>query len=235
MMLIRYIMLFFIYSIIGFFVETIFCWIKTKKIMDRGFLIGPYLPIYGFGALISIIYLTQYKENIFTVFLLGMIICSTLEYVTSFIMEKMFKARWWDYTNKPFNLNGRICGENSLLFGIASVLVIYLSEPLFDKLLNKINTTLLFFITIILAIILVIDLIMSFNVITKVRKTITNLEIRKDSTNEISKLVKETIINNNKFLQKRLLSAFPDIKININKIKENLEKDIKELINKENH
>ena len=232
MIFIKYFILFFVYSIIGFFAETIFCLIKTKKLMDRGFLIGPYLPIYGFGALISIVYLTQYKDNIFTVFLLGVILCSILEYITSYIMEKLFKARWWDYSNKAFNLNGRICGENSLLFGMGAVAVIYLSQPLLDSLLNRIEPNVLIITSIILLIVLLVDLITSFNVITKVRKTITNLEVRKDSTNEISKLVKETIINNNKFLQKRLVSAFPDIKININKIKKTLEKDIKEMLKK---
>ena len=112
--------------------ETIFVGIQKKRIVDRGFLIGPYCPIYGVGALVMIFYLTQYKDNILTVFILGVVICSLLEYFTSYVMEKLFKTRWWDYSNNKFNLNGRICGFNSLLFGIAGVLVIYFVQSSLD-------------------------------------------------------------------------------------------------------
>ena len=127
-----YLFYFIIYSIIGWIVETSYVYISTKKFVDRGFLVGPYCPIYGSGAVLMILYLTQYKDNILTVFILSTVICSILEYLTSYIMEVLFKTRWWDYSTQKFNLNGRICGKNSLLFGLAGILVIYIIHPVIN-------------------------------------------------------------------------------------------------------
>ena len=78
--ILTYFLYFIIYSIIGWFIETIFVMYQTKKFVDRGFLIGPYIPIYGVGSILMILYLTQYKDNVVTVFLLAVILCSILEY-----------------------------------------------------------------------------------------------------------------------------------------------------------
>ncbi len=205
-----YFAIFFIYSIIGWIVESSYVSIKAKKAVDRGFLIGPYCPIYGYGSLAMILYLEQYKDNFITVFLLGVIICSVLEYFTSYIMEKLFKTRWWDYSDKKFNLNGRVCGENALLFGLGGVIIIYITQPLVNIILSKINHTFLLVATIICFIIFVTDTIVSLCIMNRFKKTITSLNLKKDSTQDFTRMVKETINNNNKILQKRLLSAFPN-------------------------
>ena len=228
-----YFFLFFIYSIIGWITETTYIAIKYKKWVDRGFLIGPYCPIYGIGSVVIIFYLTQYKENFLTVFILGMFICSALEYFTSYIMEKLFKARWWDYSDRKFNLNGRICGFNSLLFGIGSIAIIYIFQPILELLLLITNSKILFIINITSLIIFAIDTIISFNVAKKFEKTVLNLNIKKDSTIEFSKLVRETIKNNNKILQKRLFCAFPNIDFQkIIELKKELQDDIKDFLRK---
>ena len=235
---------FILYSIIGWIIESTFVFLGTKKWVDRGFLIGPYLPIYGCGSILMILYLTQYKDNIITVFILGVVVCSILEYITSYVMEKLFKTRWWDYSNNKFNLNGRICGKNCLLFGVLGVLLIYIIHPLLTNIVNKIPINILNIITIIIFTIFIIDNIISFNVCTKFKKTLPNLDLKKDSTKEFTKTVKETLYNNHKILERRLIKAFPDI-IKIiekknelkaetkEKIKE-LEKDIKDLLKKDN-
>ena len=221
---------FFIYSIIGWIIESIYVSIKEKKFVDRGFLIGPYCPIYGLGALGMILYLEQYKNNIITVFFLSVIICSILEYITSYIMEKIFNARWWDYSKENFNLNGRICGKNSILFGIGGVIVIYIAHPFIKNILLSINPKILLIISIISLLIFLTDTIISFNIVNKLKNTITSIEPKKDTTQEFSKLIKETLIKRNKILQKRLFSAFPniDLKSLIPK-----RKDIKDFLKKE--
>lgn len=233
-----------LYSIIGWIIESTFVFLGTKKWVDRGFLIGPYLPIYGWGSILMILYLTQYKDNIITVFILGVVVCSILEYITSYVMEKLFKTRWWDYSNKKFNLNGRICGKNCLLFGILGVLLIYIIHPIISKLITNIPLNILNIIALITLIIFIIDNIISFNVCSKFKKALTSLDLKKDSTKEFTKAVKETLYNNQKILERRLIKAFPDI-IKIiekknelkaetkEKIKE-LEKDIKDLLKKDN-
>lgn len=223
---------FFIYSVIGWIIETTLVSVRNKKFIDRGFLIGPYCPIYGYGAILMILYLTQYKDNILTVFLLGTVICSVLEYLTSYIMEILFKTRWWDYSGHKFNLNGRICGQNSILFGLGGIVVIYLTQPFLTNILSKIPINIFRAITVFFLIIYIIDSIISLNIITKFKKTLTNLDLKKDSTIEFTKMVKETINNNQRVFQKRLLNAFPNINFDkLINIKEEIKEDIKDLLN----
>lgn len=232
---------FFIYSILGWAIETTLVMYKTKKFVDRGFLIGPYIPIYGFGSILMILYLTQYKDNIITVFLLGVIICSILEYLTSYIMEVLFKTRWWDYSNEKFNLNGRICGKNCLLFGLGGIIIIYLIQPILEKIIKLIPNIIFIPLTIILISIFIIDLIISLNVINKFKNTLSDKDLKKDSTIEFSNAVGEFLTNNHKVLEKRLYQAFPNINLDKfieikNDIKEELEEfkdDLKDLIKKD--
>lgn len=214
-----YFLIFFIYSVLGWIMESTYVSIGQKKFVNRGFLIGPYCPIYGYGSLIMIIYLEQYKDNILTVFILGIAICSFLEYITSYLMEKIFKARWWDYSDRKFNLNGRVCGKNALLFGLGGLIVIYLVHPIIGTLISKLNNYLILILSIIFFVIYIIDTIVSFNIVNKLKKNLSNVEVRKDSTQELKNLVSE-IINNNinnktniNIFQKRIINAFPDFDI----------------------
>ena len=232
-----YFLIFYIYSVLGWIMESTYVSIKQKKFVDRGFLIGPYCPIYGWGSLTIILYLEQYKNNFITVFILGVVICAFLEYITSYIMEKIFKARWWDYSDKKFNLNGRICGENAILFGIGGLLIIYIIEPIIDNYISKINIFCLSLLSIIFFIIFIIDTIVSFKIVNKLKENLGNIEIKRDSTQEMKTLITD-ILNNNfhgqkiikNIFQRRIIKAFPnfDIKkfitINNDKVK-----NIKEL------
>ena len=97
--------LFIIYSFIGWLMEVTNCLWEKHRFINRGFLIGPICPIYGVGSVLLITLLTRYSDNLLRLFLHAIIICSLLEYFTSFIMEKIFHARWWDYSKKKYNLN----------------------------------------------------------------------------------------------------------------------------------
>ena len=101
-----YFLLFLIYSTCGWLVETIGEVFKSGKLVNRGFLIGPYCPIYGYGVLLITLLLSKYKNDILLTFILAMVICGVLEYLTSYFMEKIFHARWWDYKRMRFNING---------------------------------------------------------------------------------------------------------------------------------
>lgn len=210
-----YFIIFFAYSVIGWIVESTFVSLQAKPIhfINRGFLIGPYCPIYGYGSLGMILYLEQYKDNIVTVFLLSVVICSVLEYFTSYIMEKLFKTRLWDYSEKKFNLNGRICGENAILFGLGGVAIIYISHPILNEILNQLSKNAITIIGIILFIILMIDTAISFNIMNRFKKTISNIETKKDSTTEFKKMVSDKMKEGHKVFQNRLLNAFPHIDV----------------------
>lgn len=96
---------FIIYSVLGWICEVIYCFALDNKLTNRGFLEGPYCPIYGIGGLIVVYFLLPVKTMPIAVFLLGMILSSILEYITSYVLEKLFSARWWDYSNHRFNIN----------------------------------------------------------------------------------------------------------------------------------
>lgn len=216
-----YFILFLIYSFIGWSIEVANSLIIEKKFVNRGFMLGPYCPIYGFSAIIMIFYLERYVDNILTVFFLAVVVCSIMEYIVSYIMEKLFNARWWDYSTRKFNINGRVCLTNAFLFGLLGVLLVYLINPVLRNLLLKANTTFLTIISIILLIGFLTDFIISMNVTYKLKNTVR--KIKKDSTEEISTKVKEII--ESKLLNRRILKAFPDFK-------ENITKELRELKNK---
>lgn len=206
-----YFIIFFIYSVVGWLIEVIISSIDSKQISNRGFLIGPYCPIYGFGALILSISLTQYKSDLVVLFCTSMVFCSVLEYFTSWIMEKLFHARWWDYSKMKFNVEGRICLTNSIYFGILGVLLVRFISPFFMHTLSIIEHNLLIGITMPFLLLFLIDICLSFFIINRLTAAINKIR-KEDSTIEITTKVKE-VLKNQTFLIKRLIKAFPNIKI----------------------
>lgn len=203
-------LLFIIYSFIGWLIEMTYVSIKSKKIYNRGFLIGPYCPIYGVSALLMILLLSKYKNDFVILFLVGIVISSFLEYITSYLMEKIFKARWWDYSNKPFNIDGRVCLINSLLFGILCILLVVFINPFIVNSLNKIPSSFINIIASILMVLFIIDFTISFKIIFNIKKSTYN--IRHDYTSEISDKVRETLMKKSKSFN-RILKAFPNFRI----------------------
>src|SRR5574344_283707 len=116
--LMRLFLVFLIYAICGWIIEVIAFKVENHKLVNRGFLFGTYCPITGIGCILCIFLLNKFKSYPLVVFLLGMILTSGLEYLTSYIMEKVFHARWWDYSKAKFNINGRVKLINSIAFGI---------------------------------------------------------------------------------------------------------------------
>ena len=206
----KYFILFMIYSVAGWCVEEITCSINEKKIVDRGFLIGPLCPIYGFGGTGITIFLTKFIDSPITVFCMGVILCAVLEYFTSYIMEKIFNARWWDYSNDNLNLNGRICIRTLIPFGLFGMLVIYVFNPFLYDIIENISIAELQILTNSLATILILDFIISMAVVSGVTskaKTISK-ENPKDNTDEITAKVKEQLRET--FAGNRLVNAYPD-------------------------
>ena len=139
---------FIIYSFIGYIVETIFALINYNVLESRkSFLYGPFCGIYGLGAVILIIVLRYYKKNNYTLFLGGFLTGSIIEYFVSLIGELAFDARWWDYSEKFLNIEGRICLLYSIFWGILSLLLIRVVNPQVDKFIDflkaKINKKLI--------------------------------------------------------------------------------------------
>ena len=206
---VRLFIAFWFFSILGWILEVIAFSVMDKKLVNRGFLIGPYCPIYGFGALIMLT-LFPYKDHLFVCFILALTLCSTLEYFASYLMEKLFKIRWWDYSNDAFNINGRICLRNAIAFGALGVLFTRFLYPWYLTITDKISDDVLLVIAIIVGVITLIDLVVSFNAMNSI-KNIINKDIlkykNKDSTTDVRKLINKRLHGIN-FLQKRLIETY---------------------------
>ncbi len=203
-------LLFIIYSFIGWSIEVVEGLIKERKFSNRGFLLGPYCPVYGCGVISMILFLTKYTNDIVTLFIMCIILFSVWEYTTSFLMEKLFNARWWDYTRYKFNINGRICLETMIPFGLAGLLVMYIVNPFIMQIINNIPSLLLTIISFTLFILFMIDIFISTEAMIKIKGTIK--KVKKDNTEEITKRVKELIMEKS-YLRKRIIKAFPKLKI----------------------
>lgn len=128
-----------IYSFLGWCCESLYCSVLNSQWINRGFLNGPFCPVYGFGAIITLFFLQLIPNNFLSVFIGGIIITSSLEYFTSWIMEKLFHARWWDYSEHKFNINGRVCLLNSTLFGLLCLFLYFQLHPLIKNIVEFFN------------------------------------------------------------------------------------------------
>lgn len=131
---------FLFYSVVGWSWETILCSVRERRFVNRGFLNGPYCPIYGWGACLDVLVLGSLKQW-WLIFILSVILTGVLEYATSFVMEKLFHARWWDYSNRKFNINGRVCLLGMFVFGVFSVLLLLFLHPAVSRVTELIPAT----------------------------------------------------------------------------------------------
>ena len=227
----RYILLFFIYSTcLGWVLEVITAFVRYHKFVNRGFMIGPYCPIYGVGGLLITIFLTRYQDDIFVFFVMTMFVCTVLEYITSYAMEKLFHARWWDYSYKKFNLNGRVCVDVMAGFGLIGVIVAYLINPTVFKLIDMIPSKATIILAIVFATIFITDLVVSAVVISNLKHI--KFKNKKDNTEEITKQVKNALLEKDLFT-KRLVEAFPNFQVLIKKTKQKINDTKKEIKKKQ--
>lgn len=125
----RWFLWFVIYSFIGWVYESILCSVAGKKLVNRGFLNGPVCPIYGTGAVAVVFALSPLRDMPVALFFASAVLTTTLEYLTSWAMEKLFHARWWDYSQRFLNIHGRVCLRGFVAFGAMSVLEVRYVHP----------------------------------------------------------------------------------------------------------
>lgn len=206
----KYFLYFLIYSFLGWFMEVCLSLWNKHKFINRGFLIGPYCPIYGWGCLAIILIVGRSTEDIFGVFAKSILVCSLLEYSTSYVMEKIYNVRWWDYSNNKFNINGRICLETMVPFGLLALLIIYVVHPFVIGMVDKLSSTTLVFVAIILLVIYIIDNIISTYILFKIKDKIKGK--KKDNTEKIKKYI-EKWFQDNTVLYRRIKNAFPKFQV----------------------
>ena len=208
-------LIFFICSFIGYFMEVFWVFLGTHKWVNRGFLCGPIIPIYGWGAVLILFCLLRYYDDPVVVFVFGIIITSALEYFASFLLEKIFHNKWWDYSSIRFNLNGRICLRNSIAFGVLALVVIYFVTPLLGLLFSLASFKFWSILALILFIFVALDTVYSIIIAYNLRNRIIIVEeLKNEKLAKIpvlfDKKLKELTANFKAF-PNRLLKAFPDL------------------------
>lgn len=185
-----YILIFYTYSFLGWCFESFGSIFnpRVKKFVNRGFLIGPICPVYGSGVVLITFLLRKYADDIPALFFLSMLVSGTLEYLTSYFMEKLFNARWWDYHNRKFNINGRVCLEMLIPFGIGGTVIAHFLNPMFIDFFSKIDPKILTIAIVLMVFTNIVDYIISFVVISRFKKAVYS---EADNTEEISNMVKE--------------------------------------------
>lgn len=168
--------LFLIYAFLGWCVEVCFVAVTTGQVVNRGFLNGPVCPIYGVGMVGVLLLLEPISDNLVLLFFLGMLLCTAVELVGGWILEKVFHTRWWDYTDQPFNLGGYVCLGFSLMWGLAVTFVVRLIHPLIFSLVSWIPHTLGLILTIVLYVLFVTDFILTLVTIVGMKRKLGELE-----------------------------------------------------------
>ena len=225
-----YFLLFIIYAFLGWVLEVVGKLIEQKKFINRGFLVGPYCPIYGVGALLITFLFKKYTDDPVALFIMAIVVCGVLEYLTSYFMEKIFHASWWDYSQRKFNINGRVCLDTIIPFGLLGMFIMYVSNPFLIEKLEQLPELALNILFWVLLIIYIADNIISTNVISYVGKTTKEFGKNLDNTEEITRKVKEALIGKSA-LYRRLLSAYPKIqaiKVKIKEKQEELKRQVQE-------
>ena len=200
-----YILSFFFYSAAGWFIESLYRSIGEKRIINSGFLTGPMCPIYGTGALVMTVFLyNPFKDKPRLVFLLGMVLCDIVEYITSVLMEVLFHARWWDYTYEFLNVKGRICLKHTLYWGIVAISFVKLIHPHVDGVIMNLDVKTVRLMLIGIFVVFFIDVANSVRKALDIRKLQVKLSSILDSIGNTFNSVKTTFGSKKNSIQQSL-------------------------------
>lgn len=218
---------FFIYSIIGWIWESFLCSsVELKKLVNRGFFLGPYCPIYGLGATLSYLLLRDIGSATL-IFILASIVSCTIEYIVGYILEKMFKDRWWNYDNYPFQLHGRVCLYGLVIFGLANVVIVKFSTPFLMFSLSVIKDSILIGLAISISLVSFVDLIITISARKKLNKRLSNIHERLEEKADIyfenmtnsSAFSNEYLLERGKILRNKAMNINEKLKITEDNIK----------------
>ena len=176
---------------------------------------GPWCPIYGFGAVFISLLLSRRAEDPLAVFGLAILICGILEYSASYMLEKIFHARWWDYSTKKFNLNGRVCADTLLPFGLLGLLLVYAITPVMFSCFDLLSETMIQIICLSLSLLFLADITISTTTLVKIR--VHAGKLNGDSTEKITNEVR-SVLAEKSALVRRIMRAFPEARLYNGKI-----------------
>ena len=217
------ILMFFFYSFLGWCMEVVLKYIQLHRFVNRGFYTGPVCPIYGSGAvLITLVvqWLSPLESAVGTTFAISFLLCGALEYFTSLVMEKRFHARWWDYSQKPMNLHGRVWIGNLVLFGLGGVAVVHLMNPVLLASLAGFSVVAQEITAGVLLALFAADYVLTHFMMKLVKTGVESSEA--DSTEALNKEIRLLLRDRNVFYR-RFADAYPDVIYRTERIKSRLD------------
>lgn len=174
--IVHWLFFFYFYCFLGWCFESTYVSIKSKKLVNRGFMRGPFLPLYGSGAMMMYVVSLPFQDNIVLTYIAGVIGATVLEYITGVLMEALFKVRYWDYSNQPFNFQGHICLGSSIAWGFLTILMTRVIHKPIEKMVMSIPATFLLYMTIVITIYMVADFTLSFKAAMDLRDILVKME-----------------------------------------------------------
>ena len=168
--------IFFVYAFLGWCTEVSYAALVSGRFVNRGFLNGPWCPVYGFGVVIVLAGLEPLRSNLLLLFLGSVALTSALEWLTGFVLEKLFHQRWWDYSDQPFNLGGYICLRFSIAWGLACLFVVEILHPTVVFLIRLIPHEVGLVILVMLCVGMCVDLTATVSTITKMNRQLSQVD-----------------------------------------------------------
>lgn len=229
---VQWLFFFYFYCFFGWIFESSFVSLKSRKFVNRGFMRGPFLPIYGSGAIMMLVVSMPFQDNIILTYIAGCIGATVLELVTGVIMEALFKVRYWDYSNQKFNYKGHICLSSTIAWGFLTILMTEVVHKGVEQVVFSIPETAVMLVTIFVTVYIIIDFTLSFKAALDLRDVLIGLEKAKEEMERIQKRLDVLIAVANDELESRRQESgnlMDDLMISIeekfNSVKERLRID----------
>lgn len=185
--LIQWLFFFYFYCFFGWVFESTYVSVKSRKFVNRGFMRGPFLPIYGSGAIMMLVVSMPFQDNLILTYLAGCVGATVLEFVTGTVMEALFKVRYWDYSNQKFNYKGHICLGSTLAWGFLTIFMTEFLHRGVEKLVFSIPDLIITILTIALTIVILVDFTLSFKAALDLRNVLIGLDKAKAEMERIQK------------------------------------------------
>ncbi len=216
--LIYWIAYFFIYSFLGWLVEVLHAYKKSGTWVNRGFIKGPFCPIYGFGALLILTILSPIQESILTLLIGAVLLITLLEFVTGLMLESLFGAKWWDYHDEKFHIKGYVCPKYSILFGLLAVFTINGIHPLMESLLDRLSLNAVQTLGLILLTYLTVDFVQTVLEIIGLNRLLKDIQQKMEELKQLE--IRETLLKERKETLEKMEKQVEEVEQRLNILKE---------------
>lgn len=202
---VQWLFFFYLYCFLGWCFESTYVSVKSKKLVNRGFMGGPFLPLYGSGAIMMLVVSAPFRDNLLLTYLAGVAGATALEYITGVTMEALFKVRYWDYSDQRFNYKGHICLSSSVAWGFLTILMTRVIHRPIEQLVLAIPGLAQLCLTAVLTIYIAVDFTLAFKAALELRDILARMQRIKDEVERLQRRLDVIIaFNNAEKEQKRL-------------------------------